>query len=47
MLAINPSIEIIATLNCDWDYATAKAAMESALTAYPQIDGDFVSRAAP
>lgn len=39
MLAINPSIEIIATLNCDWDYATAKAAMESALTAYPQIDG--------
>lgn len=39
MLAINPSIEIIATLNCDWDYSTAKAAMESALTAYPQIDG--------
>ncbi len=39
MLAINPSIEIIATLNCEWDYATAKAAMESALTAYPQIDG--------
>lgn len=39
MLAINPTIEVIATLNCDWDYATAKAAMESALTAYPQIDG--------
>lgn len=39
MLEINPTIEVIATLNCDWDYATAKAAMESALTAYPEIDG--------
>ncbi len=31
--------EILTVLNCDWDYATAKVAVEQALSAYPQIDG--------
>lgn len=34
-----PTAEVIATLNLDWDYATAKAAMEDILSAYPEIDG--------
>jgi len=32
-------LDIVATLSCDWDYATAKAAVEDALVANPQIDG--------
>lgn len=39
MLAVSPDIEIIAQVNCDWDYATAKAAMEDLLVAHPKIDG--------
>lgn len=39
MKEASPSIEIIAQVACDWDYATAKAAMEDLLIANPQIDG--------
>lgn len=39
MLEASPDIEIIAQVSCDWDYATAKAAMEDLLIAHPQIDG--------
>ena len=42
MEEINQSnIEVIAEANADWDYATAKAAVESFLAAYPEIDGVF------
>lgn len=34
-----PDIEVIGTANASWDYAEGKAAMESMLSAYPQIDG--------
>ena len=39
MLEASPEIEIIAQVACDWDYATAKAAMEDLLIAHPEIDG--------
>lgn len=39
MMEINPNIEIIATVNCDWDYASAKSAVEGLLVAHPEIDG--------
>jgi ribose transport system substrate-binding protein len=32
-------LDIVADLACDWDYATAKAAVEDVLVANPQIDG--------
>lgn len=34
----SPDAEVIAAVNADWDYATAKAAVEDLLSAYPQID---------
>lgn len=34
-----PDAEVIATVNCDWDYATAKAAVEDLLSTYSEIDG--------
>jgi ribose transport system substrate-binding protein len=34
-----PDIEILATANASWDYAEGKAAAESMLSAYPEIDG--------
>lgn len=34
-----PDAEIIATVNCAWDYATAKAAVEDLLNTYAEIDG--------
>lgn len=34
-----PDIEILASANASWDYAEGKAAMESMLSAYPEIDG--------
>ncbi len=34
-----PDIEVIASANASWDYAEGKAAMESMLSANPQIDG--------
>ena len=34
-----PDIEILGSANASWDYAQAKAAMESMLSAYPEIDG--------
>lgn len=34
-----PDIEILGSANADWDYAKGKAAVESMLSAYPQIDG--------
>lgn len=37
MYCKNP--EYLQVLNCDWDYASAKVAVEQALAAYPQIDG--------
>jgi ribose transport system substrate-binding protein len=33
------TLDIVADLACDWDYATAKTAVEDALVANPQIDG--------
>ncbi len=39
VFANHPEIEILGTANADWDYAKGKAAMESMLSAYPQIDG--------
>lgn len=36
---ISPNSEVIANVNCDWDYATAKTAMEDILSAYPEFDG--------
>ncbi len=32
-------LNIVQRLNCDWDYATAKTAVEDALVANPEIDG--------
>ena len=37
--AASPNSEILATVNADWDYATAKVAVEELLAAHPQIDG--------
>ena len=37
--AASPNSEILATVNADWDYATAKVAVEQLLAAHPQIDG--------
>ena len=34
-----PDIEILGSANTSWDYAQGKAAMESMLSAYPEIDG--------
>ena len=34
-----PDIEVIASANASWDYAEGKAAVESMLSANPQIDG--------
>lgn len=34
-----PDIEILGSVNASWDYAQGKAAMESMLSAYPEIDG--------
>ena len=34
-----PAIEILGSANASWDYAQGKAAMESMLSAYPEIDG--------
>lgn len=34
-----PEIEVLASANASWDYAEGKAAVESMLSAYPQIDG--------
>ena len=39
MLEVSPNIEIVAQVNANWDYATAKAAMEDILIANPVIDG--------
>lgn len=33
------NIEVLTTSYCNWDYAKAKQAMESLVTAYPEIDG--------
>lgn len=38
LAAKSPSAKVIAAVNADWDYATAKAAMENLLSAYPKID---------
>lgn len=35
----SPDSEIIASVNADWDYATAKTAVEELLNTYPEIDG--------
>lgn len=35
----SPNSEVLATVNADWDYATAKVAVEQLLAAHPQIDG--------
>ena len=34
-----PDIEILGSANASWDYAQGNAAMESMLSAYPEIDG--------
>ncbi len=34
-----PDIKVVANQNCDWDYAKAKTAVSSMLSANPQIDG--------
>lgn len=34
-----PDIEVLGSANAGWDYAQGKAAMESMLSAYPEIDG--------
>ncbi len=34
-----PDIEILGSANASWDYGQGKAAMESMLSAYPEIDG--------
>lgn len=34
-----PEIEVIGSANADWDYAKGKAAVESMLSAYSEIDG--------
>lgn len=34
-----PEIEVLGSANASWDYAQGKAAMESMLSAYPEIDG--------
>jgi ribose transport system substrate-binding protein len=34
-----PEIEILGSANAGWDYAEGKAAVESMLSAYPEIDG--------
>lgn len=39
VIAQYPDMEIIAESYCDNDYAKAKAAVESMLSAYPEIDG--------
>ena len=39
LAANSPNAEIVATVNADWDYATAKTAVEELLNTYPQIDG--------
>lgn len=35
----SPEAEIVASVNADWDYATAKTAVEELLNTYPEIDG--------
>jgi len=35
----NPGIKIVDTVYANWDYATAKTAMESLMSTYPNIDG--------
>ena len=39
LAATSPDAEIVASINADWDYATAKTGVEELLNAYPQIDG--------
>ena len=39
VIAQFPDIEILAESYCDYDYAKGKAAIESMLSAYPEIDG--------
>lgn len=34
-----PDIEVLGSANASWDYAQGKAAVESMLSAYPEIDG--------
>ena len=34
-----PKAEVLTTVACDFDYATAKTAMEDIVAAYPEIDG--------
>jgi ribose transport system substrate-binding protein len=34
-----PDVNIVAEVDCAWDYATAKTTMETLLATYPQIDG--------
>ena len=34
----SPKAEVVAAVNADWDYATAKSAIEDLLSSYPQID---------
>lgn len=36
---VSPDCEIVASVNADWDYATAKTAVEELLNTYPEIDG--------
>lgn len=39
LASTSPEAEIVATVNADWDYATAKTAVEELLNTYPEIDG--------
>ena len=39
LAAKSPDCEIVASVNADWDYATAKTAVEELLNTYPEIDG--------
>lgn len=34
-----PGIQVVASVNADWDYAKARVAVENLLAAHPQIDG--------
>mgnify|MGYP005810660829 CR=1 FL=1 len=39
LAATSPDCDIVASVNADWDYATAKTAVEELLNTYPEIDG--------
>lgn len=41
-----PDINILTETYADWDYATAKAAMQDIMSAYPDIDGIFAQGSA-